>query len=482
VPGRIILISMDTVGAGHVSVTGKLDTTPVLRDIASQGWIFRRAYAAANYTIPAHMSMFTGLDPTEHGVHRMFATLHPDVPTLASILHSAGFRTRSYNEGGFVAARFGFDRGFELYEELDRSLVSRASLLRIVKFIRSAGDEPYLLFLHTYAAHFPYGGYEDHRAAHPERHLPTRDELIVRAREAGPGGPEDGSELHRLCTLYNQLASRHAGLLGCGDNRPGESFRSDPHFEQDLAAIVKGYEARIRRVDAAVGAIRDALVASGQWDDTLLVVTSDHGDAFYEHGLYRHAFVPFDEVMRVPLIISFPALAEQAGTAGSVIEGGTSHLDLLPTLLALSDVPVPAGLKGQDLSPVLWGEQGLPIGRTVHAATLRVAQQEQEPKRRIVVQGRYKMIEGHPEFGDEEGLLFDLDADPGERSNLRSQMPDVFSRLLRASREYDQGLETRPPFDQRTGLPLREQDGDTPTAHDIGADELERLRSLGYAD
>jgi hypothetical protein len=114
-PGRIILFSMDTVRADRVSGYGTATTTPNLEEITAEGVRFVDFYAAASFTLPATMSIFTGLDALEHGVWNEAAVLAPDVPTLAELLRKAGYRTQAFHEGGYVDAEFGFDRGFDQY-------------------------------------------------------------------------------------------------------------------------------------------------------------------------------------------------------------------------------------------------------------------------------------------------------------------------------------------------------------------------------
>ena len=488
-PGRIILVSMDTARADRVAGDVRMSTMPTLAEIAAEGVELTNFYAASSYTLPSHMSIFTGLDPAEHGMTRDSAELSPRAKTRAEELAAAGYRPAALHEGGYVAARFGFDRGFEAYREFGRLDVVGDALPALLDWLREARDERYFLFIHTYAAHFPYGGFERYRAEHPERGLPDDPEL-ARLRERydadharrseGRAPREIPAETRALCTLYNQLSAVHAELLGCGDTYLSPEFAASAHAEADLAAMLRSYDERLRRVDGMLAALRDTLRELGQWDDTLLIVTADHGEAFLEHAASQHDYIAYNEVMKVPAVISYPALLRDAPSHSQA--GLTWHLDLMPTILALAGAPVAPSSGGMDLSPILAGREQLPPDRAIFPAVLRLAHREARPLRRLVVRGDLKLVEGDSHFGDEDGLLFDLARDPGELENLRRVRPDDFSELSGLAERYVETLEPRPPIHQKTGrvLPMDPQ----AAVPDVELSEAERaaLRELGYGD
>ena len=488
-PGRIILVSMDTVRADHVDGYAKAGTTPHLLAIAEQGVRLRDFYAASSYTMPSHMSLFTGLDPIEHGVYTDAARLAPEVPTLTEALAAAGYRTLGIHESSYVAGRFGFDRGFASYTAENRKAVVGAALPGIVKLIEVIGDERYFLFLHTYAAHYPYGGFDRYRREHPERGLPDERgiEALRRRHDADHDRRRDGRapadvprDVNALCTLYNQLAEAHAELLGCGDNFFPEGVQASPDGASDLAAVARSYDARIRMIDRALGEIRATLERLGQWRDTLFIVTSDHGEAFFEHGLYQHDYVPFDEVLKVPLVISYPALLGDG--AGRVMEGLAWHLDLMPTVLGLAGIAAPEGLRGMDLTPVLRGEAAIPADRAIFPAVLRLAHRDPRPLRRVVLRGSQKYIAGDARFGDAEGLLFDRARDPRERRNLRTAQPEQAAAMAKLARAWEAGLVLHRPIHQDTKQPIAVSPEVRPPAAAISDAERARLRELGYLD
>ena len=482
-PGRIILVSMDTVRADRVSGYGG-DTSPNLAAIAAEGVLFQRHYAASNYTIPSTMSMLTGRDVAEHGVIVDFARLSPELSTVAERLRAAGYRTFGFHEGGYVAARFGFDRGFDSYEERPRLALVGTALADVLQRMRAAGDAPYFLFLQTYAAHFPYGGFDRYRDQSPERGLPSERKLANLRRRfphryidrKKPTSWRLTPELMTMCTLYNHFAEVHADRLGCGDNRFPDDFPESEHFAEDRAALLASYDDRIRRIDTALGRIRATLTELGQWDDTLLVVTSDHGEAFFEHGMQRHDYVPFDEALKVPMVVSFPALLRDGPVR--TVDELTWHLDLAPTIIRLAGLEPDDGGRGLDLSAALAGRAPIARGDGLYPAVLRPAHKPQEPLRRVVVKHQLKLIEGHDRFGDAGGLLFDLGVDPGEKTNLRATLAREFDGLAGDVARYASGLVVTPPVHQESGRPIAAGEEMEPVA--LSEAELEQLRALGY--
>ena len=489
-PGRIILVSMDTVRADHVSGYGVRETTPTLAEIAAEGVLLRSFYAASSYTLPSHMSIFTGLDPGEHGVIRDEAELNPGVPTLPEILEKAGYETAAFHEGGYVSPRYGFARGFGSYRELPRLAAVEGALPDILSWLRSHRAKPYFVFIHTYAAHYPYGGWDRYREEAGEgRGLPDRAEIEglrarwhgAHARRVEGRAPEDvPEEQRRFCTLYNQLSETHAQILGCGDNFLSEEASGSPYGRQDLEAVATSYDTRIAKIDRALGEIRRVLVDLGQWEDTLLIVTADHGEAFLEHGESQHDYNPFNEVIKVPAVVSYPRVLR--GGPVRIVEEATWHLDLMPTILGLSGLDVPADLKGMDLTPALMGEERISGDRVVHPAILRLAHREARPMRRVAVGGSMKFIEGDARFGDDEGLLFDLSRDPGEVENLRSRRPEVFRKLSQSADLWQRSLTPRPPIHQQTGRFLPTDSNVPVPPAELSAADREKLRELGYAD
>jgi arylsulfatase A-like enzyme len=481
-PKRIILISLDTVGARHVGGYGDAKT-PTLEKIAADGARYDRFYAASTYTLPSHMSMMTGLDPIEHGVVNLPSRLAPRVPTLASELRKAGYHTKAVTEGGFIGSIYGFDQGFDEVIERVADEIPKTTIWGVLDWMRTKEKTPYFLFIHTYVAHVPYGGFRNFRDRHPELDLPDEPEIIdlkkrfpvASINEPVPAPRDIPAELRFMCTFYNNVADTHRDVIGCGDRQFKSDFLESEHFDAYREGLVDAHREAIRRGDRMVGQIRDVLIELGQLDDTLLVVTSDHGDAIFEHGVHEHDYLPFDEVVKVPLVLSYPRRVE----GGQVIRGLGWHLDLFPTILSLAGIRVDGDLHGMDLSGGLLGDESISDDRAIHPILLRPANRSPMPRRRMTLRGDYKFIEGHRIYGDPEGLLYDVQNSPGEDENLRESMPEVFAELRELALDFEGGLTPGEPIHRETKRPISPFPGDV-EPFELSEEVRRGLAELGY--
>ena len=297
--------------------------------------------------------------------------------------------------------------------------------------------------------------------------MPTDDELTALRERGARTRLSDAEPAERIdAILYNHLADRHEDFIPAGKNRFPEEFFDSASFAADVEALKRSYDERIRQIDRALGELRRTLEELGQWEDTLLVVLADHGESFFEHGLPRHDYVPFDEAMRVPLVVSWPRVL---GGRARVVDDLVWHLDLYPTLMRL------AGLDGarervdrRDLTGLLLGTDQLEADRAVFPSALRPAHLEQEPLRRVVVTPEWKFIEGHEWYGDSEGLLFGT-SDRAELQNLREERPEVAAELKQRIELHTGRLSV--------STALRNGSDVEPSAAD-----LDELRELGYLD
>jgi arylsulfatase A-like enzyme len=424
---NVILISIDTLRSDHLGCYGYWrPTSPNVDRMAREGIVFRDFVASSSWTKPAHASMFTGLDPSRHGaiLFALFQPLSRDLDTLAEHLWDIGYDTAGFTGGGFVAALLGFDQGFDRYRDnadsQGESDTLQWSIDMAKPWMEQRRGRRFFLFLHTYQVHLPY--------APP----PPYDTFF----DPGYHGP------------YQKKFTRR--------NAMGMQMRHKfpPRRLQHLQAL---YDGEIRAMDGALGDLLDFLRASGLARNTCVLFTSDHGEEFGEHGgiLHDHAKV-YEELIRVPLVVWCPSRFR----GGRIASGPVSQTDIMPTVLDIAGAPVPAGLDGRSLFPLL---QGKPLeARKTTVSEVDGSIVHKQGSVRAVRGTRYKLIDSSI---DGSAKLFDLLADPAEKRDLHATRPDLVRELRAAA---DHGVREPTP----TPVPAMTPD-----------DALrERLRALGYSE
>ncbi len=358
---NVVLLSLDTVRADHLSVNGyPRPTTPHLDALALDSAWFRDASSTSSYTLPAHASLMTGQLPTRHGAHSEAPgrnRILPDRSDLLAVqLQGAGWLTAAFTGGVYVRPGFGFVRGFDRYDSTDLALpldAPRAKELprpgdpdfnaryrrandwqRALDWIHAHADAPFFLFLHTYVAH-EYLAAPEHEA----RFRASRRSAVPR------------------------------GDLGFIRDRT----RTDAPTPGDLQQFVDAYDATLRAADARVGELLAAIEQAGVADDTILIVCSDHGEEFHDHGGVNHGRTLHEEMVRVPLLIRLP------GAAPREIEAPVSLLDVAPTLVELLELPATHPVDGRSLLPLLHGRPWAP---TPFAAELELVPENRWQRRR----------------------------------------------------------------------------------------------------
>ena len=311
-----ILISLDTLGARHLGCYGaERDTSPFFDRLAGEGVLFENAFVQYPSTLVSHVSMFTGLYPQEHGVYPPSSVLSAEVPSLPERFRAAGFRTAGHTEAGYVSADFGFDRGFDEFEAVANGGRAAQTFERGLGFLAGLGsDDRFFLFLHTYAVHDPY----EPPAEHDRRYWPGAAPEVTDSR---------GSFLRDV------NMGRH---------------RVPP---ETIAFYRAQYDAEVRALDDALHAFFDRLDALGLRAETTIVVTSDHGEEFAQHGKLAHSQV-YPETLHVPLLVLHPDL-----TGGSRVSDLVQSIDLAPTLYELSGVAAGGEMSGVSLVPLLEGRE-----------------------------------------------------------------------------------------------------------------------------
>ncbi len=422
-PRGVILIVVDTLRRDALGVYGgPPGITPNLDRWAGEGIRFEQAISHASWTLPATASILTGLFPAHHGatgsLSGEFRGIGDEVVTLADRLSAAGFRTHAVVNGAFASPKFGLDRGFEEY---DFDAGSNSKIRRVGQTLRAAiawmstleDDDRFFLYLHLFDPHLNYD--------------PPPSTI----------GCYTGDYRGSLSAPFGELLSLRAGESTLDDE--------DRDFARGL------YHEEIAAVDATIGVLDFWLESSGLDDDALLVLTSDHGEEFWDHDRFEHGHTFYDELLRIPLIVRPPAGARSA----AVVDAQVTQVDLVPTVLHALGLPLDGELDGQALL-----NEGL-APRTLERATAA-------PVAGLLCSakgsGKALRMEGWKaifwDSGDRD--LYDLRTDPAERDDLSAARGKVLHRLAERSGGFGDSREGR--------------------AVSIDEETRDRLRALGYVE
>jgi arylsulfatase A-like enzyme len=420
-PRHLVLISLDTLRADHLGLYGYArPTSPELDRWAEQAFVFERAVAPANATIASHHALFQSRFAGAALADRDGAA------TLAELLREHGFRTVAWTGGGTMSREAGFARGFELWDEGHEGLAS--SLPRALRFLDEAArsDGRSYLFLHGFDVHLPYDPPEP---------------FAARFTEGYPGqirGPDTLPLMRSIRRIFEQAHRAAPPQLDAADR----------------AQVAALYDGEVANTDLLLARLLRRLDAPDLRDDTLVVILSDHGEEFWEHGSVLHAHTLYQELLHVPLLLRVPGRDADARR----IEQRVSLLDVLPTLLELLDVPAPSSLAGRSLVPLLSGEPLPPQPAFAEGFAF-------DAKLQAVLDGDWKLIR---DLGTGRLALYDLATDPAEQTDLSGTRPDQRERLRGL---LDATLGTATPTTDPLAMPER-----------IEPETQERLEALGYVE
>lgn len=438
----VILISLDTLRSDHLGCYGyDRDTSPNMDLLARDGVRFAEVRAPSPWTLPSHLSMITALDTINHGVFTPEFRLDPSTPTLAEILKAKGFYNAAFTGGGYVSGFYGFSKGFDTFRVVGE-VTERAAASKLadtaVRWVEENADRSFFLFLHTYQIHNPYNA----EAPWNRRYL----------REgAGP-------------------AVLDMGPLGFNAEQ-----RFKPVSEEMRRNIIGLYDGEIRYTDdKLIGPLIAKLKALGIYDRTMIVLTSDHGEEFFEHGAWLHTHSVYDETIRVPLIVKFFG----SRNAGRTVGAPAFVVDVVPTITEELGVKPSSGvLDGKSLLRLADGGDGAGRGtsRTGISDLASRAMGKHIPRKIAFFRSPYKLVLNEPYSVEDlayflspppplaEVEIFDIASDPGETRNMSAERPDLVRELRTLIRER---YKPRIP----SGA----------TKVEMGDDLLKQLKSLGY--
>ncbi len=388
---NVVLISLDAVRAENMSTYGyERPTVPNVDKLAADSFVFERTVASGPWTVPATMSIFTGLWPSEHKVLNKYmpgapgemvpTVLSPAIPTIPEFLGKNGYRVGGFTGDAGVNSRFGYGRGFETYLDDVKFGGFDHSVPAARKWLEEIGDEKFFMFLHGYDAHGQYDPADGYRKV-----------FVGDYAGSLKGGKVEQGEL-RERGLENKMKG------GAGTEAYLEISEEDYAFHEAL------YDEKIQDADARVGEFFKALEELGLKDKTIVIVTADHGEEFGDHGYIDHGPSLYDELIWVPLVIHLP------GVKGGKIPTQVRTIDVLPTVVDLLGMELPFEQHGESLIPLLNG------GEWSQPAYAETDYRLYTHKRAVCdAEGRYKFVLTL-ESGKKE--LYDIKADPDEKNNL----------------------------------------------------------------
>ena len=371
---NVILITLDTVRADHLPCYGYgIDTAPNVCGLAKEGVLFTNALSQSAWTLAAHASILTGVYPHQHGAEDRSTPIDDDAPRLARILNRNDYATGAIVSMRFVNANYGFARGFEDFDSsLDRRgndhTYAREIVDRAVSWIDDQPD-PFFLWLHFYDPHNAF--------LHHDSGFPYAFQGI------------DEVELD-----YAGWNDHPSSLVG--------------YVQENKEALVSLYDGEIYYTDQQIGRLLEHLRGTDRLDRTLVVVTSDHGEAFGDHQHVGHGKLLYQELIRVPLIFRIPSFTE-----GRTVETSQETKDIFHTVLELLGIDAETGRGYNLLSDSRSHAYSEISNRMPH-------------KRVAVVHDNWKMI--YTFDGTVE--LYDLPRDPMEQMDVAEENPEVVKELL----------------------------------------------------
>jgi len=464
-----MILVMDTVRADHCSTWGYARaTTPTLDRLAQSSTVYTQAISPSPWTLPAHISLFTGLFPSEHGVLTEQDRLNKDVLLLAEILRDAGYRTAGFTNNAWASSLYGLDRGFEWFVEMFRGqrgeekgrLRKNLDRARRLLFLKDSGagktNTQVIRWIQgwrhegDYAPFFIFVNYmEAHQVYAPKRPFHRRF----------PGQLSPYVEAWR-----NRNITRGNDRLYAGTRR----LTADDHM-----AMVNMYDRAISYLDFRIGELVGFLEEHKLLDNTLLIITSDHGDNFGEHrlagvDLIEHLFCLYDSLLRVPLLVRWPETAESATKRADQVQLN----DVFHVILSLLNLDGGKPSKWREGTLLAEGKREFAFAEYVTPPVQLEAFRRKQPNHvfqqfdvnlKAIRTLDHKLVR----FQDGREEFYYLRDDPGETADLSARDHGAQARL---AARLDQWI---------AALPVRAKDAEP---YDIPDDEVirRRLADLGY--
>ncbi|MBI3559522.1 sulfatase [Candidatus Gottesmanbacteria bacterium] len=433
---NVILISLDTLRAKSLPCFGyDKNTAPFLCDLASKSYTFTNAYSQSTYTLDSHMSLFTSLYPTSHGVATPYIhTLSKDVKTLAEVLKQQDYKTYYLGVGIYNDPRLplkrGLGRGFDTIATADDPQSWKESMEKL-----DLTSGKFFTFLHTYAVHHPYVPKSESVNKLYSMNFPSYkqwyDACKTRYQRIQTVHPDifperDRGKGYNYC---NEIAEFY--LREGANGKPGELLEKEPLYEEFMQSyfnattenkqssgstpIVKAlYESKITDLDSDLKGFFQFLHKKNLLKNTVVIIFGDHGEELFEHGQLTHGTQLYDETIHVPMIISVPNAQPRR------IDKLAQLIDIIPTLLPMLTIPVPAQAQGINL-----------LSDTINDYVF--SETSIDRKRAIIGRDWKLIVNNDTAGGGKTRELYQRSTDPNERQNLsltNTLQADALERLL----------------------------------------------------
>jgi len=433
-PKGIILISLDTLRADHLGTYGyHRDTSPAIDAFAKDNIVFENAVVQSPWTLPSHMSIMTSRYPSFHGVVHEGLSLSDEYVTLAELLKGAGYKTAAFVDGGYVSGVFGFDQGFDVYH--DQRIGAEGILPKAQHWLDENKSDSFFLFIHLFDIHSPYNPpppYNSifHDFTYTGHLVPSSKNLII--------------------AQYDPLKLK----------------------DDDLRHVIALYDGGIRYTDEKIGEFLSYLQNAGLYDQSLIIITSDHGEEFMEHDNVLHWQLFYRPNLHVPLIVHMPHYSRKGIRISELVQS----IDLLPTIVESAQLPAYPAAQGRSFYPLIKREKNFfnhflwQLTRPFRKRTKVSFAETQLYKQNQYDALRCSVItdDGHQMTYNKEKnslQLFNLKNDPLAQNNIAEGRNDITKHLLdRWEKLYD----TRPVI--------------TAPTIDLDEETQRQLEVLGYVD
>jgi len=423
----IFLIVLDAARADRFEGPLGDELAPHVRALAGEGTAFSQAWAASSWTGQSIPALLAGMYPDAIGIEDWASRLHPEAVTFPELLQAAGYHTALWSHHPIYSRRPELRGGFEAYENAAPMATEDPATLPDVAALLD-GERPTFAMIHLLPPHSPYtppAPFAGSRSSWYSGDVPITDEIL------------------------NQFDLRF-------------SVEQSALRDEIRRAAIARYEENVRFADHLVGRLVDELRRAGRYDDALIIVTADHGEAFYEHGIFLHNQLLFEELVRVPLVVKWPATFAPSTAS---VAAPVSLVDLAPSLVdGLGVADDFARFQGRSLLPLVAAQEARP--RLLYAYTSGTQRPEAPPQPQYAL--RWEDLKLIHVGRTDRTALYRLSDDPGEQVDIADRETTYvrwLSGLLRSVQAHNAGLTM-----EAGGIVTEELDPET----------IRRLRALGY--